>query len=266
MTTFTKTKGRTALVSVILEAVLIFSGIFALTVHAQDIRNFSYYGGQYNLTQDATDPDVNIDSVYAKTAENGILVRLHGSSDKNIGIYLADYDNTKQDDITWNWYGIEKSVMSYYGYHNVLIPYRDAASNMKIKVYAFEDNGDKGTKLFSTYHIKYNGRTDYLSYDSCSNDYAPLIKKAKSLTRKKKSTTSKILAIHKYIARTFYYDDNKAAHMKYDTPWENITHEQKASTTWKTKKGVCGDFAIVETAMLRSIGIKSYVTGSTNHS
>lgn len=264
MTTFAKTKGRTALVSVILAAVLIFSGVFTLTVHAGNITDLSYYGGQYDLTQVATDPCVNLDSVYAKTAENGILVRLHGSADTNLTIFIGKYSDGRWQHFTY--YAIHKDEMSNYGYHNYLVPYNPSGS-LSVSVMSVNKTGKDATSLYWADNINYHGRTDFLSYDSRANDYAPLVKKTKSLTKKKKSDTAKVLAIHKYIAKNFNYDYDKyerdtTAEMTF---WENITHDQKSSITWQTKKGVCIDFATMECAMLRTAGIPSYPVGDDKH-
>ena len=262
MTTFAKTKGRTALVSVILAAVLIFSGVFALTAHAQDIRNFSYYGGQYDLTQVATDPYVNLDSVYAKTAENGVLVRLHGSADTNLALLIGEYSSGKWKHFTY--YAIHKDEMTNYGYHNYLVPYNPSGT-LTVILMIVDSRYPDSKDIYKTEGIKYSGRTDFLSYDSRAHDYAPLVKKAKSLTKKKKSADDKVYAIHKYIVKNFDYDYDKYNACDSYTFWDEIDHPQRSDITWQRKKGVCIDFAIMEVAMLRTAGLESYVASNGGH-
>ena len=90
----------------------------------------------------------------------------------------------------------------------------------------------------------YLHNTLYVNYSSSSK----LVKKAKSLTKKKKTDTKKVAAIYKWLTKKIKYDYNKAKTVE-------SGYIPDPNATFKSKKGICFDFASLAAAMMRSQGI-----------
>lgn len=93
-------------------------------------------------------------------------------------------------------------------------------------------------------------------------DNAPeTCKKAKELTKDCKTDAEKITAIVKYVAKTIKYDHNlynnekKREADKEDLVMIGCDRDLNPDHILKAKKGVCEHYAVLATAMLRSIGI-----------
>lgn len=93
-------------------------------------------------------------------------------------------------------------------------------------------------------------------------DNAPeAVKKAKELTKNCKTDAEKVAAIVKYVAKTLKYDrtlynnEKKREANKDDTVMIRCDRDLNPDHILKAKKGVCEHYAVLATAMLRSLGI-----------
>lgn len=127
---------------------------------------------------------------------------------------------------------------------------------------------DDGEYTYNLYHtdINYDGMTYFTGFDSIVQEYSKASDKARELTKKCKTPKKKIFAIHKYITSHYVYDNDKSENAKKGlTPVESWTWEQTPGQTWLRQTGVCADIAILETEMLRSIGIETKLGESHIH-
>ncbi len=87
------------------------------------------------------------------------------------------------------------------------------------------------------------------------NNGMEAIKKAASLTKNLKTDNEKAIAIYNYIVKNYKYDYNKISKVSAD-------YITDIPTVYKKSKGICCDFAVIYSAMLRSVGVPAkLVTG-----
>ncbi|WP_162265427.1 transglutaminase-like domain-containing protein [Abyssisolibacter fermentans] len=90
------------------------------------------------------------------------------------------------------------------------------------------------------------------------NENTEAIKKAKNLTKELTTNKEKAIAIHDYIVKNFKYDNDKINSI------EN-SYTPNSETTFKSKSGICSDFASLYAVMLRSVNVPTkYVKGNKN--
>lgn len=90
-------------------------------------------------------------------------------------------------------------------------------------------------------------------------DSTTAVKKAKELTAGKKTDAEKAKAIHNYIINTVAYDYNLASNVASD-------YIPDVDKVLAAKKGICYDYASLNAAMLRSVGIPAkLVMGNTSY-
>ena len=99
--------------------------------------------------------------------------------------------------------------------------------------------------------VYYNGVT--INDGVKSND--AINKKARDITKKSVNDYEKAKDIYKWVGSNIQYDDNKA---------EKVTnmdgnYESGAITAFKTRKGICFDYACLYTAMSKDVGLKTRV-------
>ena len=90
-------------------------------------------------------------------------------------------------------------------------------------------------------YIRPNQYVNYSASTKC-------VKKAESLCKKAKDELAKVKKVYKWVIKTFKYDYNKAATVK-------AGYVPKLDTLYKSKKGICFDYASTMSAMLRSQGV-----------
>lgn len=87
------------------------------------------------------------------------------------------------------------------------------------------------------------------------NNDMEVIKKAASLTKNLKTDNEKAIAIYNYVVKNYKYDYSKISKVSAD-------YITDIPTVYKKSKGICYDFAVIYSAMLRSVGIPAkMVTG-----
>lgn len=98
----------------------------------------------------------------------------------------------------------------------------------------------------------------YVNFDA-STKY---VKKAASLTKKCKTDLDKVKKIYNYVIKNMKYDNKKAKTVQ-------TGYLPNLDSLYKTKKGICFDYAATMTAMLRSQGVPTKLvigyTGKTYH-
>lgn len=74
-------------------------------------------------------------------------------------------------------------------------------------------------------------------------------------------------AIQMYIGKYFKYDDAKANanNTKSTDSYYLWDWDQSPKGTWQSRKGICGDLALLEVSLFRSYGIDSYVVRDDTH-
>ncbi len=87
------------------------------------------------------------------------------------------------------------------------------------------------------------------------NNGMEAMKKAASLTKNLKTDNEKAIAIYNYIIKNYKYDYTKISKVSDD-------YITDIPTVYKKSKGICYDFAVIYSAMLRSVGVPAkLVTG-----
>lgn len=152
-----------------------------------------------------------------------------------------------------------------YRHVNVTIPVTHKGP-YRVYIGYIDEDADYMYNVMYSGIINYSGRTDYLSRDSVVQKYAPADRKAKALAKGISSDKKKVEIIHKWIRQNFTYDEAKSQLDPAETYMRLYKWDQSVKKTFTTRKGVCIDMAIMETSMLRSLGIKADVVSSYDHS
>lgn len=84
----------------------------------------------------------------------------------------------------------------------------------------------------------------YVNYNASTK----CVKKAESLCKKANDELAKVKKVYKWVIKTFKYDYNKAKTVK-------AGYVPKLDPLFKSKKGICFDYASTMSAMLRSQGV-----------
>lgn len=99
--------------------------------------------------------------------------------------------------------------------------------------------------------IYYNGVT----IDEGIRSNESIKNKAVDLTKRYSTDRKKSESIYRWVGSNIKYDDEKAI----EVMRENSGHESGAIPTFKTKAGICFDYACLFTAMCKDVGIKTRI-------
>lgn len=182
--------------------------------------------------------------------------------DNKNGVLTIEYNNT--DDVKMK-IAVSKGDKHYYynlnkGNNRIDVPLTMGNGTYKIRI-CKNVTGTKYSIIQSeTYQLELENEDDVYLHSNVIVDYSitdPPIKKADTLTNKKKVDMDKIETIYDYVVKNYLYDYKKIQSL-------SDGYVPDINIIYKNKKGICYDISALMAAMMRSEGIKvKLVTGYT---
>lgn len=175
------------------------------------------------------------------------------------GILTVNFSADKTDSYLVR--AIKGDSMYTYAYTNgIRIPLQEGNGTYRIQILAPAGGNNYTLKAEQSVGYKNeDAKAVYLQSNVIVNwsSATKVIKKAEELTEDSTTDSEKVFAIYKYIVENIKYDYKKAATVKsYYIP--------DVEDVFKTKTGICYDYAVLFASMLRSVGIPAKVVKGTS--
>lgn len=149
-----------------------------------------------------------------------------------------------------------------YGENTLQIPLTGGNGEYTIRIYRQVEGSSYAIVDVTKITLDLDDEGEVFLYSNVIVDYVitdSVVKRAASLVKNCKTEREVVEKIHKYLLKYYVYDYDKLANIDY---LSSISYIPDTNVIFKSKKGICYDFAVVMAAMLRTQGIKcKVVTG-----